>query len=133
MQVVREGGAPDYAFVNFTSFAALEKSLQSQVMYVQVKHDECDVFFHGIRIMGPAGPITVIADRNVPAKTCFLLDLKYWQLRSLNKCPHILTYGMEGLEALRVGTADALEIRWGYYANLVCSAPGFNANISLST
>jgi hypothetical protein len=27
------------------------------------------------------------------------------------KAPHILTYGIEGLEGVRVGNADALEIR----------------------
>lgn len=32
--------------------------------------------------------------------------------------------GLEGLEGLRVGNADALEIRIGYYANLICNAPG---------
>ena len=34
---------------------------------------------------------------------------------TLGKAPHILTYGMEGLEGLRVGNADALEIRIAYY------------------
>ena len=55
-----------------------------------------------------------------------------WQLRSLGKVPHILTYGMEGLEGLRVGTADALEIRIGQYCNLICNAPGRNAVVQLS-
>ena len=45
---------------------------------------------------------------------------------------HILTYGLEGLEGLRVGTADALEIRIGYYGNLVCNAPGWNCVVVLS-
>jgi hypothetical protein len=54
------------------------------------------------------------------------------KLRSLGKVPHILTYGMEGLEGLRVGNADALEIRIGYYGNLICSAPGWNMVIQLS-
>jgi len=34
----REGGQPDYAFMNFTSYASLEKSLGSKVQYVSVKH-----------------------------------------------------------------------------------------------
>jgi hypothetical protein len=55
-----------------------------------------------------------------------------WKLRSLGKAPHILTYGMEGLEGLRVGNADALEIRIGLYGNLICNAPGFNANVKVS-
>lgn len=39
---------------------------------------------------------------------------------------------MEGLEGLRVGNADALEIRIAYYGNLICSAPGWNMQIALS-
>jgi hypothetical protein len=54
-----------------------------------------------------------------------------WKLRSLGRAPHVLTYGMEGLEGIRVGNADALEVRIGYYANLICSAPGWNAVITL--
>ncbi len=38
---------------------------------------------------------------------------------TLGKAPHILTYGMEGLEGLRVGNADALEIRIAYYGKPV--------------
>mgnify|MGYP003337934914 CR=1 FL=1 len=53
-------------------------------------------------------------------------------IRSLGKAPHVLTYGMEGLQGIRVGTADALEIRIGYYGNLVCNAPGWNCVVQLS-
>jgi hypothetical protein len=37
------------------------------------------------------------------------------------------------LEGIRVGSADALEIRIGYYANLVCCAPGWNCVVQLSS
>jgi hypothetical protein len=39
---------------------------------------------------------------------------------------------MEGLEGLRVGNADALEIRIAYYGNVINSAPGYNMNVQLS-
>lgn len=130
--VAREGGMPDMCFMSFASYAALEKSLGSKVQYVDVKHEEADIAFAGIRVHAPYGPITVIPDRNCPAQTAFLLQMSTWKLRSVNKMPHILTYGMEGLEGLRVGNADALEIRIGYYGNLVCNAPGWNCRISLS-
>lgn len=130
--VAREGGQPDMCFMNFTSYAALEKSLGSKVQYVDVKHEEADIAFAGIRVHAPYGPITVIPDRNCPAQTAFLLQMDTWKLRSLGKAPHILTYGLEGLEGLRVGTADALEIRIGYYANLICNAPGWNCRIALN-
>jgi hypothetical protein len=118
--------------MSFASYAALEKSLGSKVQEVDVKHEEADIAFAGIRIHAPYGPITVIPDRNCPGRTAYLLQMDTLKLRSLGKAPHILTYGLEGLEGLRVGTADALEIRIGYYANLVCSAPCWNAVVQLS-
>ena len=130
--VAREGGMPDMCFMNFASYAALEKSLGAKVQYVDVKHDEADIAFAGIRIHAPYGPITVIPDRSCPAQTAYLLQMDVWKLRSLGKAPHVLTYGLEGLEGIRVGTADALEVRIGYYANLICSAPGWNCVIQLS-
>lgn len=130
--VARESGQPDMCFMNFTSYAALEKSLGAKVQYVDVKHDEADIAFAGIRIHAPYGPITVVPDRNCPSQTAFLLQLDTWKLRSLGRVPHILTYGLEGLEGLRVGNADALEIRIGFYGNLICNAPGWNCVVQLS-
>jgi hypothetical protein len=130
--VAREGGMPDMCFMSFESYAALENSLGAKVQYVQVKHEEADIAFAGITVNAPYGPITVIPDRNCPAQRAYLLQMDTLQLRSLGKAPHILTYGMEGLDGLRVGNADALEIRIGYYGNLICNAPGWNATVSLS-
>ena len=129
--VAREGGHPDMCFMNFASYAALEKSLGSKVQYVDVKHEEADISFAGIRIHAPYGPIMVIPDRNCPSRTAYLLSMNTLKFRSLGRAPHILTYGLEGLEGLRVGTADALEIRIGYYGNLVCNAPCWNAVVPL--
>lgn len=128
----REGGHPDMCFMNFASYAALEKSLGSKVQYVDVKHEEADIAFSGIRIHAPYGPIMVIPDRNCPSRTAYLLSMSTLKFRSLGRSPHILTYGLEGLEGLRVGNADALEIRIGYYGNLVCNAPCWNAVVPLS-
>ncbi len=131
--VAREGGQPDMCFMNFTSYAALEKSLGAKVQYVDVKHDEADIAFAGIRIHAPYGPITIIPDRSCPAQTAYLLQMDTMKLRSLGKAPHVLTYGLEGLEGIRVGNADALEIRIGYYGNLICNAPGWNCVVTLSS
>lgn len=130
--VAREGGAPEMCFMSFASYAALEKSLGSKVQYVTVKHEEADIAFAGITVNAPYGPITVIPDRNCPGQLAYLLQMDTWKFRSLGKAPHILKYGIEGLEGLRVGNADALEIRLGYYGNLVCSAPGWNCVVQLS-
>ena len=128
----REGGKPDMAIMDFASYAGLVNSLEAKVQYVQVQHDEVDVAFEGIRFHSAYGVVTVLADRSCPPQTCYVLTMDTWQLRSLGKVPHILTYGMEGLEGLRVGNADALEIRIGYYGNLICNAPGRNMVVMLS-
>lgn len=130
--VAREGGQPDMCFMNFESYAALENSLGSKVQYIDVKHKEADIAFAGIRVNAPYGPITVIPDRSCPPRRAYLLQMDTLKLRSLGKAPHILTYGMEGLEGIRVGNADALEVRMGYYGNMVCHAPGWNCTLSLS-
>jgi hypothetical protein len=128
----REGGKPDLAVMDFASYASLVNALGAKVQYVQVNHDEVEVAFEGITFQSAYGRVTVLADRSCPPQTCYLLTMKTWKLRSLGKVPHILTYGMEGLEGLRVGNADALEIRIGYYGNLICSAPGWNCVVQLS-
>lgn len=128
----REGAKPDIAIMDFASYASLVNALGAKVQYVQVNHDEVEVAFEGITFQSAYGRVTVLADRSCPPQTCYLLTMNTWKLRSLGKVPHILTYGMEGLEGLRVGNADALEIRIGYYGNLICSAPGWNCVVQLS-
>lgn len=128
----REGGKPDLCIMDFASYASLVNALGAKVQYVQVNHDEVEVAFEGITFQSAYGRVTILADRSCPPQTAYLLTMNTWKLRSLGKVPHILTYGMEGLEGLRVGNADALEIRIGYYGNLICSAPGWNCVVQLS-
>lgn len=126
-------GYPDYCFMNFTSYAALIKQLGSRVQYVDVKHDEIDISFEGIQVITAYGKITVLPDRNCPAQTAYLIAMKTWKLRTLGRAPKILIYGSyDSNQGLRVGTADAVEIRIGYYGNLTCNGPVANCYVSLS-
>lgn len=126
-------GYPDYAFVNFTSYAALIKTLGSRVQYVDVKHDEIDISFEGIQVITAYGRITVLPDRNCAAQMCYLICMKTWKLRTLGRAPKILIYGSyDSNQGLRVGTADAVEIRIGYYGNLTCNAPIANCVVQLA-
>ena len=128
----REGAKFDLGVMDFASYASLVNALGAKVQYVQVNHDEVEVAFEGITFQSAYGRVTILADRSCPPQTCYLLTMNTWKLRSLGKVPHILTYGMEGLEGPRVGNADALEIRIGYYGNLICSAPGWNMVVQLT-
>ena len=127
-RVAREGGRPDYCFMSYTKFSELEKALGAKVQYVD-KHINPEIGFRGIKIHGPRGAITVIPDQNCPQDRAFMLSMSFWKLYSLGKCPKILD--SDGLRMLRESNADAVEVRVGYYAQLGCRAPGFNATIAL--
>lgn len=128
-RVAREGGKPDYCFISYSKFADLEKALGSKVQYVDLKAT-ADVGFRGMQISGPRGVIKVVPDQNCPNDRAFMLQMDVWKLYSLGKAPKILD--TDGLKMLRDSNADSVEIRVGYYAQLGCRAPGFNANIRLA-
>ncbi len=128
----REGAAFDLIILDFASYSTLINELGAKVQYVQLEHDEVQVAFEAIHFHSAYGKIPVLADRSCQAQTAWCVTTDTWKLRTLGKAPHILTYGMEGLEGLRVGNADALEIRLAYYGNVINSAPGYNMQVALS-
>lgn len=127
-RVAREGGKPDYCFMNYSKFADLEKALGSKVQYIDLKAN-AEIGFRGILINGPRGPIKVVADQNCKADRAFMFSMEYWKLMSLGAAPRILD--IDGLKMLRESSADAVEVRVGAYLQLTCRAPGFNSNIYL--
>lgn len=127
--LAREGGKATHCFVNFASYSALEKALGSKVQYVDLK-GPADIAFRGIQINGANSMIKVIPDRNALPLTAKLLQLNTWSMESLGDAPQILRYG-DGLEMLRVYNADAGEVRCGYYGQIACNAPGWNAHVDL--
>ena len=128
-RVAREGGKPDVCFVNYSAFADLEKALGSKVSYVDQKVNP-EIGFRGILIHGPRGPIKVIPDQNCPPNVAYMLQMDVWKLYSLGKAPKILD--SDGLKFLRDSSADSVEVRVGYYAQLGCRGPGYNVRIALA-
>lgn len=131
--IIREGGDPDITFVNHASYSALLKSLGAKVQYVDLHSEVAGISFPGIRLFHSKGSMAIMADRSCPSKTGFVLTSSTWKIRSINRAPHVLTYGSEdGNQGLRVYNADSLEIRLGAYMNLTCNAPCYNGQVSLS-
>jgi hypothetical protein len=129
-KIGREGGVPDKCFMSFGNYANLEKALGSKVIYQSVKDPDGVVGFEGIKIHGPKGPITVIPDLNCQSDRFYMLQFDTWKLYSLGMAPKLLK--SDGMEFLRVSSADAVEVRVGYYAQLGCVAPGWNGVGKLS-
>jgi hypothetical protein len=125
--VNREGGNPDYAFMNPKKVGDLIKLLGSKVQYVDVNVGK--IGFRALEVHLPTGTIKVIGDRFCPVDRAFLLQMDTWFLGSLGGLPRILDH--DGRQSVRQSSDDGIEIRVGYYGNLVCKAPGWNCNIKI--
>lgn len=121
------GAAPEYFFMNFKEWGSVSKTLEGKVQIVSVKVDGL-VGFQGLRVQGPTGAVDIIPDNNCPAGRGYLLQMNTWKLHSLGPAPHI--FDADGLTSLRQASADGVEVRGTYYAQLGCSAPGWNAVIT---
>lgn len=122
-----EGGKTDYIFMNPLDVRNLVTALGTKVMYTQ--HKVGDIGFEGLKVACDNGPVTVMSDLNCPQGYAFALQMDTWELASLGKAPRLLD--SDGNRFLREASADAIEVRCGFYGNLLCSAPGFNAVITL--
>ena len=128
-RVGREGGKPTHCFLSYSKYADLEKALGSKVQYVDERVN-VEIAFRGIMVNGPRGPIKVMPDQNCPEDVAYMLQMDTWKLYSLGKAPKILD--SDGMKMLRESGADAVEVRIGYYAQMGCKAPGYNARVQLA-
>ena len=116
--------------MNFANFSNLEKALGSKVVYDKVSSDDADIGFQSLTILGPKGPIQIVADQNCTPDVAYMLQMDTWTLNSLGDAPHILD--LDGNRMLRDASADAYEVRVGFYGNIGCTAPGYNARVKLA-
>tara|TARA_R110000824_G_scaffold240999_1_gene429656 strand:- start:311 stop:1558 length:1248 start_codon:yes stop_codon:yes gene_type:complete len=130
-EIAREGGAPDHIFMDFASYSNLEKALGAKVQYDKVKSSDASIGFDALVINGPRGRMKVIPDHNCLPDVAFMLQLDTWSLNTLGAAPQILDADGNG-QMMRVSNLDAYEVRIGYYGNVACNAPGFNARIALA-
>jgi hypothetical protein len=128
--VAREGGKIDHYMMSYAQFSALEKALGTKVQYVDVKMN-AEIGFRGILVNGPRGPIKVIPDQNCPSNRVFGLQLNTWKLYSLGKAVRVID--TDGLQMLRQASADGVEVRYGFYGNAGCRAPGWNINLQVTS
>lgn len=127
----REGARPDVCLMNPIQFANLVKALGSKVIYDRAESsDEARIGFDALRLMTPRGIVKVVADPFCPVNDAFMLTMDTWKLYSLGDAPRILDG--DGLKWLRISTEDHYEVRVGYYAQVGCTAPGWNARIKLA-
>ena len=118
--------------MNPLRYSELIKSLGSKVIYDVVRSsDVAEVFFDSVRVYTPSGQVSVVADPNCPTGVAYLMQMDTWKLYSLGMAPKILM--SDGLRFLRTTAADAVTVRCGYYSQIGCTAPGWNARIAIAS
>ena len=140
VQVAREGGRPDAVFLNPLDWASLSKDLEgtsvvaSAASHNRRRYDSSDAAatfgFSSLTLAAPTGMLDLYADHNCPQGRAYMLQMDTWKLKSLGPAPRLLDF--DGLKGVRQANEDGVEYRWGYYGNLLCTAPGFNATIALA-
>lgn len=127
---VEADASPEFVIMNPLRRADLAKSLQQKAVY-DVKSSDGRVFYSSITVETGAGPVKVLSDPCCPANVAYMLQPDTWEFVSLDSVPHIADE--DGLTILRSGTADEYEVRFRYWAQLGCHAPGMNVRITLPT
>lgn len=118
----RAGGRPRNGYLNPTNWANLSKRLGSKVQRDQ--GGEATIGFEYITVATPAGGIKVYSDPECPSNRGYILDLRSLYVKHLEGLPHIVME--DGMDSLRQASADGVEVRGRYWAQLVCDAPGWN-------
>jgi hypothetical protein len=129
-RLAREGATPDAAVMNPMDVANLVVALGSKVIYDRAESVDAPEFgFKVPVIVGPKGPIKIVSDLNCPQGKGWMLTLKTWSFETLLGAPRILN--LDGNDMRASATSDSYVFRIGYYGNLICEAPGWNAYFAL--
>lgn len=126
--VNEEGGAPDHAFCNYSTYAALTNAMAGKIVYDPQK-GPANITFPAIQLPTPKGMVKVIPDRSCPANTVFMLSMDNWCLHTLGDCPKYLDN--DNLTLLRDDNSNSVKIRIGYYGNLWTNAPGWSGRFTV--
>jgi hypothetical protein len=129
-RLAREGATPDMAVLNPIDLGNLVVALGSKVVYDRLKSsDDPNIGFKSVSLMGAKGPIDIVSDLNCPSGGGWMLTKKTWAFETLKGAPRILN--LDGNDMRASATADSYIFRIGYYGNLTCDAPGWNAYFTL--
>lgn len=129
-RMAREGATPDMAVLNPIDLGNMVVSLGNKVVYDRLKSsDDPNIGFKSVQLMGAKGPIDIVSDLNCPSGGGWMLTKKTWCFETLKGAPRILN--LDGNDMRASATEDSYVFRIGYYGNLTCNAPGWNAYFTL--
>lgn len=128
-KVMTQEGRLTHFFLHPNKMNDLVQALDSKVHYVELQ--VAQVGFRAVEVLTSAGTVKVLADRNCPEDKIYGLDMSTWKIYSGGPLVRPLDEDSVG-SMLRQSSADGYEIRYGYYAQVGCKAPGRNIAITLA-
>lgn len=80
-------------------------------------------------MLTPEGEVPVMADPFMREDVGYILDHSTWEIHHLLGLPHMITD--DGLQSLRAGSEDSIEIRFRAWLEAVCFRPFNNARFTI--
>lgn len=137
-QVYDNGGEPDLGCLSTTNYSTLANELESAGKLIMTKATaqpigkvSTGIEHDAIQVMGPAGPIKIIALAEMPDTVGRLLSLDTWTLASTGELLHWDDGSTPDDMRVEDGT-DSREARLVSDSELYCDAPGWNGSFEIA-
>ena len=130
--IAKKGGKIEQYFINHKHYSDVVAAISSKgiVNFLDIRPSEYpEIGFEGVKIIGAKGEIDVIPDYACPSTIAAGMRISEWWFGSVGD--PVQTINSDGLEFLRLGTADGLEGRFASYSNAVPRNPRDNVNVTL--
>lgn len=121
---------PKILLSHMRDIAQMRKTADAKSIYTRVNMDSttAGVSYRGFQFEGDDNDITIVTTPFIQRNQAFLGTLDAFALESLGSAPMLMDFDSNTF--LRVATDAAEEVRFGYFANLICKSPVDWVNIS---
>lgn len=118
------GSKPDVALMSFSNYGKLELLEDTRVQHTQARGDGISVFYDGIKITGPKGPIVCMPATFCDASHIYVLDSSTWKMGAPGG--KFIKPATKSGEPVELSSDDANEVRMRAGGFFYCTAPGYN-------
>lgn len=127
-----QGAKLDMFVMHPTQLALVKNILADKIRFVDQKSASGRTSFRMVEIDTDNGTCKLMADPFCPSTIAYGVQLDTWKLVSRGECPGPLNHLGDSGSFFTMTSEDSIEGRLGYYANVACSAPGYNVYLSLA-
>lgn len=128
-----QGAKITHFFCHPSKWNEAELAMQEKA-YTDHKSADQTFGYRGLTIRTSYGDVPLLADVDCQPDVCWGLKLDDWKIVARGAVPGPLSHAKkneEDSEFFTMASEDSIEGRFGYYAELVCSAPGNSLRLAL--